>query len=81
MEMQKTLGKLDQAVTTLTVELEKNSKTLNNVDKDVHAAKVTIKVVCGLITFIGGGIFYLFWKIWDALVPILTHLVPIVPHK
>jgi len=76
MEMQKTLGQLTQAVTTLTDETKKNRETLDAVGKDVHAAKVSMKIICWIAGVVGGGLGILFWKTWDAILP----LIQLKPH-
>lgn len=76
MEMQKTLGKLEQAVTTLTEESKNSREKLGKIDKDIHAAKVTIKVVGVILAAIGSGALALFWKIWTAVSPLIQIKLP-----
>ncbi len=71
MEMQKALGQLTQAVTTLTEESKKSSTRLSEVSHKIYAAEVTIKVVGGLLSLIGGVGLLLFWKIWATIAPLI----------
>jgi len=71
MEMQRTLGQLTQAVTTLTEESKKSSAKLDEISHKVYAAQVTIKVVGSVLGIIGGGALLLFWKIWATIAPLI----------
>ena len=71
MEIQKNLGQLNQAIVTLTEESKKSSTKLDEVSHKVYAAQVTIGVVGSILAAISGGALFLFWKIWDAIYPIL----------
>jgi hypothetical protein len=71
MEIQKNLGQLNQAVITLTEESKKGNTKLDEVSHKVYAAQVTIGVVGSILAAISGGALFLFWKIWDAVYPIL----------
>ena len=73
MKMQKSLGQLTQAVTTLTDESKKSRETLENVSKDIHAAKASMKIVWWMVGIVGSIITVLFWKILDTILP-LIHL-------
>jgi hypothetical protein len=75
MEIQKNLGQLSQAVVTLTDESKKIREVLEGVSKDIHAAKVSMKIIWGILTIVGGIVVVLFWKIWDAILP-LIHIKP-----
>jgi len=72
MEMQKSLGQLTQAVTTLTEESKKNSTKLDGISHKIYAAEVVVS----LLVLIGGGVFYLFWKIWDTIAPLIQIKLP-----
>jgi len=67
MEMQKVLGQLTQAVTTLTEESKKNSTKLDEISHKIYAAEV----VGGLLVLIGGGSLWLIWKIWGTIAPLI----------
>jgi len=49
MDMQKSVGKLTEAVESLKDQSKRQSDKLDQIGKDVHAAKVVVSVVCGLI--------------------------------
>jgi hypothetical protein len=67
MEMQKNLGQLTQAVTTLTEESKKTSAKLDDISHKIYAAEV----VGGLLVLIGGGALWLIWKIWVTIAPLI----------
>lgn len=67
MEMQKSLGQLTQAVTTLTEESKKSSIKLDEISHKIYAAEV----VGGLLVLIGGGALWLIWKIWATIAPLI----------
>lgn len=71
MEIQKNLGQLTQAVTTLTEESKKSRETLEGISKDIHAAKVSMKIIWGMLGIVGSVVVVLFWKIWDVLLPLI----------
>lgn len=70
-EMQKSIGMLTQAVTTLTEESKKNSEKLDKISHKIYAAQVVIGIAGGGLALIGSGLFILFCKIWDAISPII----------
>jgi hypothetical protein len=72
LEMQKNIGQLTQAVTTLTDESKKNNIKLDGISHKIYAAEVA----GGLLVLIGGGVFYLFWKIWDTVAPLIQIKLP-----
>jgi hypothetical protein len=72
MEMQKALGQLTKAVETLTEESKKSSTKLDTISHKIYAAEV----VGGLLVLISGGAFYLFWKIWDTVAPLIQIKLP-----
>ncbi len=72
MEMQKTLGQLTQAVTTLTEESKKSSTKLDQISHKIYAAEV----VGGLLVLIIGGALLLFSRIWVPVAP----LIQLKPH-
>jgi hypothetical protein len=76
LEMQKTLGQLTQAVTTLTEESKKSSTKLDDISHKVYAAQVTVKVVGALLGAIGSAAIFLFYKIWADIAP----LIQLKPH-
>ncbi|MHB8173089.1 MAG: hypothetical protein ACYDFU_01335 [Nitrospirota bacterium] len=76
MEMQKALGKLEQAVTTLTEETRTSKETLGKVSHKVYAAQVTVGVIGSIIAAVGGGGLWLFWHIWQVVFP----LIQLKPH-
>jgi hypothetical protein len=59
MNMQVSVGKLIEAVDSLKAHSKDHGKELSDIAKDVHAAKVTMRVVGGLIVLIGGAIAWL----------------------
>ena len=71
MEIQKNLGQLNQVATTLSEESRKNGAAVEEVCRKVYAAQTTIKVVGSVLAAIGTGILFLFWKIWDAVYPVI----------
>jgi flagellar hook-basal body complex protein FliE len=76
MEMQKTLGQLTQAVTTLTEVSKKSKEDLSEVSKDIHAAKVSMKIICAIVSVVGSGVAIVFWKILEAILP----MIQLKPH-
>jgi hypothetical protein len=72
MEMQKILGGLTQAVNTLTEQQKEHGAKLENIGKDVHGARVALKIIAtigiGLATILG----WLLARAWDI---ILKHYV------
>jgi hypothetical protein len=75
-EIQKSIGQLTQAVTTLTEESRASRVKLDEISHKVYAAQVTIKVVGGLLVVIGGWAIYMFSKIWTTIAP----LIQLRPH-
>ena len=75
MEMQKTLGQLTKAVETLEESSKMSNAKLDSISHKIYAAEV----VGGLLVLIGGGIFYLFWRIWDTITPLIP-LIQLKPH-
>jgi len=71
MEMQKAIGKLTQAVETLTEDSRKNGAKLDDISHKVYAAQVTIKIVGGILSIIGGVVLVFFWKIWAIIAPLI----------
>lgn len=59
MEVQKSVSQLTQAVTTLTETSKDHGTELKSMGKDVHAAKVVVSVVGGLILLFGGVVAWL----------------------
>jgi hypothetical protein len=59
MNMQVTMGKLTEAVEGLKNHAKEHGTELKGVAKDVHAAKVVIGVVGGLVILVGGIIAWL----------------------
>jgi hypothetical protein len=76
LEMQKNLGQLTQAVTTLTEESKKRGDVLDKISHKVYAAEVVIGVVGVILTAMGGGLIYLICKVLDVIVP----LIQLKPH-
>jgi len=76
MEIQKNLGQLTQAVITLTEESKKSREVMEGVSKDIHAAKVSMKIIWGMLGIVGSIVIVLFWKIWDVILP----LIQLKPH-
>jgi hypothetical protein len=54
MRMQESVGRLTEAVTSLKDQSKSHGEKLDSIGKDVHAAKVVIGVVGGLIVLVGG---------------------------
>jgi hypothetical protein len=54
MAMNSSLGQLTEAVTSLKDQSKGNSEELKNISKDVHAAKLVLAVVGGLIIAAAG---------------------------
>ncbi|MBU4233509.1 MAG: hypothetical protein KJ822_17770 [Proteobacteria bacterium] len=71
MEIQKSIGKLTQAVETLTEDSKKNGVKLDDISHKVYAAQVTIKVVGGILSVISGVVLVLFWKFWAIIAPLI----------
>ena len=76
MDIQKNLGQLNQAVTTLTEESKKNNILMEDVSRKVYAAQVTFGVVGSILATICGATLFLFWKIWDAVYPLILVKLP-----
>lgn len=70
MKMQDTVSQLKEAVTSLKEQSKTHGEKLDQIGKDVHAAKVTMGVVGGLIIIIGGVIA---WIINTSLQYLLPH--------
>ncbi len=71
MEMQKTLGQLTQAVTTLTEETKDNSTKIETISHQVYAAKVVVIVVGAILGAIGSAAIYLLCEAWKVIYPFL----------
>jgi hypothetical protein len=54
MRMQESVGRLTEAVASLKETSKSHGEKLDGIGKDVHAAKVVISVVGGLIVVVGG---------------------------
>jgi hypothetical protein len=54
MRMQESVGRLTEAVSSLKDQSKSHGDKLDGIGKDVHAAKVVIGVVGGLIVLVGG---------------------------
>jgi len=76
MEIQKSIGQLEQAVTTLTEESKKRGDTLDLISHQVYAAKVVMWVIGIILTGLSGIAVFLLNKMWDAIIPLLQ----IKPH-
>jgi hypothetical protein len=59
MRMQESMGRLTEAVSSLKDQSKAHGEKLDSLGKDVHAAKVVIGVVGGLIAIIGAVIAWL----------------------
>jgi hypothetical protein len=59
MRMQETMGGLKEAVAALKDQSKSQGEKIDAIGKDVHAAKVVISVVGGLIVLIGGIVAWL----------------------
>jgi hypothetical protein len=64
LEMQKTLGQLTQAVTTLTEKSKENNDTLNKISHKIYAAEAILVIV-------GGVLIYFIHKALDVIVPLI----------
>lgn len=62
MEVQKTIGRLEHAVETLTEESKKNRGILEDINKKIYAAKVLISVLFG-----SGILMFIINKFWDKI--------------
>lgn len=71
LEMQKTLGQLTQAVTTLSEKSKDSGDKLDRISHKVFAAEVVVGIVGSLLLLLGYGLFNLFSKIWDVLSPMI----------
>ena len=54
MRMQESVGRLTEAVSSLKDQSKAHSDKLDSIGKDVHAAKVVVSVIGGLIVLLGG---------------------------
>ncbi|MDP9112807.1 MAG: hypothetical protein M3O20_03905 [Acidobacteriota bacterium] len=54
MRMQESVGRLTEAVSSLKDQSKAHSDKLDGIGKDVHAAKVVVSVIGGLIVLLGG---------------------------
>jgi len=59
MRMQESMGRLTEAVGSLKEQSKAHGEKLDQVTKDVHAAKVVVGAVGGLIVIIGGIVAWL----------------------
>jgi hypothetical protein len=59
MRMQESVGRLSEAVSSLKDQSRAHGEKLDNIGKDVHAAKVVVSVLGGLILLVGGAIAWL----------------------
>ncbi len=59
MRMQESIGRLSEAVENLKKQSERQGDKLDLIGKDVHAAKVVISVVGGLIVLAAGALWVL----------------------
>lgn len=71
MEMQKTLGQLTQAITTLTEESKKRGEVLDRISHKVYAAQVVLWIAGGLLTALGGVAVFFLNRIWDTILPLV----------
>jgi hypothetical protein len=70
LEMQRTLGGVENAIKHLEGTTKDHGDKLDKVGKDVHAAKVVMSFVGGLIVLVGG---FLGWTINTLLQYFLSH--------
>jgi len=77
MEMQKTLGQLTQAVTTLTETAKENRTEIGTISKQVYAAKVVITIAGVILAGLGSAAVYLLCEVWKAIYPVLQIKPPI----
>ena len=80
LEMQRSLGKVEQAIASLSEQSKKHDEKLDSIGKTVHSGKILLIVagalLSALISAFGGiGLFFLN-KLWNALIPLLQ----IKPH-
>jgi len=75
MEMQKTLGQLTQAVTTLTEESKKHREKIDDMSHKIYAAKISLWIVGFVLTAVGGIVAFFLNRIWE-IIP----LIPTKPH-
>ncbi len=71
MEMQKSIGQLTQAVTTLTEESKRRGETLDRISHKVYAAQVVVVIAGAILASLGGVVTFLLSKIWVAIIPLL----------
>lgn len=76
LEMQNTLGKLTQAVTTLTEESKKNGETLSVISHKVYGAQTGFWVAGVILGALGSAAVYILCEIWKTISP----LVQLKPH-
>jgi hypothetical protein len=70
MKMQDTLGQLKEAVGSLKEHSNRHDDKLDQIGKDVHAAKVVTSVIGGLIIIMGG---VLAWVVNTSLQYLIPH--------
>ena len=71
MEVQRTLGELNRAVTILTDKSEKHGDKLDKISHKVFAAQVVFYVIVGILTAASGIIVFFLNKFWGAIIPLL----------
>jgi len=76
MEMQKTVARLDQSVTTLTENFKKDSGLLNEISHKMFAAQVVVSIVGALLVGLGGVAVWFLNKIWDTILPLVQIIPP-----
>jgi len=79
MEMQKAVGKLTEAVDTLKQQSGNHDSKLDGIGKDVHAAKVGLKIIMGVFVVSGTILGFLLNRIAEVLQAYLT-ATAIKPH-
>jgi hypothetical protein len=73
LEMQRTLGGIETAIKNLEERSKEHSGKLDQIGKEVYAAKVVVGVVGGLIVLAGA---FIGWVIYELLPYFVSHPVP-----
>lgn len=71
MEMQKSVGRLSQAVETLTEESKKNTEKIDKISHEVYAAKWIVCIVGGIIASAASAVAYILWEACKLIYPLI----------
>ena len=75
-EMQRTMGRLEEAIKNLTEQSKTHADEIKDIGKKVYAAKVVFMVFGAILAALGSLAVFFLDKIWNAVIP----LIQIKPH-